>query len=356
MTKREFLDNLERMTGALGADERRRLLDYYQEMIEDRLEEGIPEAQAVAALGDPARIAEALAPGAAAPKGSDAEVRGLRDVRVRVQNADVTVVREALGNGAAAQLRFSDGERFAWRVEGETLVIEENAADPRRLELFGLKLALPGWLSVESPRVTLALAEDLPGGLAFSGAGFGGDATLESASGDVKLARASVAGRLEIGCKSGDVALEALRVGGGARVKSMSGDVEARGLDCGALELATASGDVEVDRGRAGATQFPTASGDVRLDELESDPELSVETASGDIALNRCIARSTRLKALAGDVEVRLEPLPCGYDLSANTRSGDIRLPRDNPKQPDAVKPAIDISTASGDISVGFVK
>ena len=382
MNKRAFLEELGRLTGAMPGQERQKLLDYYEEMIDDRVEEGIPEEEAVAALGDPADIAREFAPaGVRETAGPSAQsVGALNGLRVRAIDADVAVVREAIPGGAAAQLRFSQPERFTWRMDGDVLVVEEKAPGMREINLLGLKLKLSGALFESGLKVTVALAGDLAGEFDFesrggdltvNGVNVGGGATLSLASGDAELAHVGVGGDLEIGCKSGNVRLDDVRVGGSARVKSASGDVEAanlavagdlalnsasgdvtlRELRCGALDVSAMSGDVEIDRGSAGATRIQCASGDIRLDELESDPELQAETASGDVELTRCIARRSWIKTMAGDVSLRLEPLPCGYDISADTRSGDISLPRDNPApQAGDARPTISVQSMSGDI------
>ncbi len=51
MTKLEFLSQLERALSALPAAERADRLDFYREMIDDRMEEGLTEQQAVEATG-----------------------------------------------------------------------------------------------------------------------------------------------------------------------------------------------------------------------------------------------------------------------------------------------------------------
>jgi len=51
MTKLEFLSQLERALFALPAAERADRLDFYREMIDDRMEEGLTEQQAVEAIG-----------------------------------------------------------------------------------------------------------------------------------------------------------------------------------------------------------------------------------------------------------------------------------------------------------------
>lgn len=57
MTKELFLFELTQQLNNLPKDERDRTREYYSEMIADRIEEGMDEADAVAALGDPVSIA-----------------------------------------------------------------------------------------------------------------------------------------------------------------------------------------------------------------------------------------------------------------------------------------------------------
>ena len=57
MTKREFLYRLERCLASLDAGERAAMVDFYSEQIEDRIDDGMTEAQAVASLESPEDIA-----------------------------------------------------------------------------------------------------------------------------------------------------------------------------------------------------------------------------------------------------------------------------------------------------------
>ena len=52
MTKKEFLSRLSARLAGLPAHELAERLDFYAEMIDDRMEEGFTEAEAVAAVGD----------------------------------------------------------------------------------------------------------------------------------------------------------------------------------------------------------------------------------------------------------------------------------------------------------------
>lgn len=57
MTKLEFLDELARELGNLSPKDRQDSIDYYREMIDDRVESGMSEAEAVADLGAPQAVA-----------------------------------------------------------------------------------------------------------------------------------------------------------------------------------------------------------------------------------------------------------------------------------------------------------
>lgn len=386
MTKHEFLEMLNNLTSHLSEAERGRLLEYYGEIIDDRMEEGLSEAEAVAALGDPAALtrdyaapaAEGITPQA---RPDDESVGALNGLRIRVDNADVTIARGALDNGAAAQLRFSDPTRFEWRMDGDVMeIVEKSPEGPR----FSLQRVLH-LLSSPAQRVKITLAAPLDGALSYAAAGgdlvlegasFGGGADIDSASGDVTLRTFDCGADLKLSTRSGDVRLEGVRVTGGLRVhlasgdlssthlavagdtriEAASGDIALRKPDLEALSVTTAAGDIELFQGSAAATEIHTASGDVELESVECNPTLAIETASGDVSLGRCIALEMRVKTASGDVDMRLERLACGYDIAANAASGEVRLPDDNPPAREGLRqPRLAIRTASGDINIKIV-
>lgn len=60
MTLNEFLRALENGIMQLDESERNSRLGYYAEMIQDRMEDGMSEAEAVASIGDPAELARTI--------------------------------------------------------------------------------------------------------------------------------------------------------------------------------------------------------------------------------------------------------------------------------------------------------
>ena len=60
MTRKEYLETLAAQLSFIPEPQRRAILDYYEEMVDDRMEDGMDEASAVAAMENPETIAERL--------------------------------------------------------------------------------------------------------------------------------------------------------------------------------------------------------------------------------------------------------------------------------------------------------
>ena len=82
MRKKEFLEKLRASLWAMPEADKQRSLDYYTEMIDDRMEDGLSEEEAVAAIGDLDEIVkqilnESPRPPATVKKESKQQKRGL---------------------------------------------------------------------------------------------------------------------------------------------------------------------------------------------------------------------------------------------------------------------------------------
>ena len=62
MNKQQFLDKLKGSLWAMPEADIQNSLDYYSEMIDDRIEDGLSEEEAVAAVGSPEQILRQIAP------------------------------------------------------------------------------------------------------------------------------------------------------------------------------------------------------------------------------------------------------------------------------------------------------
>lgn len=60
MNKQEFLEKIRNQLAGLSEDDIKKSIDYYTEMIEDRMEEGLTEEEAVKAMGKPEEVASQI--------------------------------------------------------------------------------------------------------------------------------------------------------------------------------------------------------------------------------------------------------------------------------------------------------
>ena len=82
MKKYEFLIELKDKLSALPSEDVKKILDYYSEAIDDRMEEGISEEEAVKAIGSVDKVADEILKDISLPKLVKAKVKPRRALRI----------------------------------------------------------------------------------------------------------------------------------------------------------------------------------------------------------------------------------------------------------------------------------
>jgi DUF4097 and DUF4098 domain-containing protein YvlB len=143
----------------------------------------------------------------------------------------------------------------------------------------------------------------------------------------------TVSGDIEVSKVKGEVRLES--VSGGltaldtpqlSRAKTVSGDLSISGaLAADALMLGTVSGDLVATRVKTRSIDLQTVSGDLRLEDVACE-RAQVRTVSGDVTFSGPLAKAGRYEFVShsGDIRVAVGATS-GFELTANTFSGDIR-------------------------------
>lgn len=144
---------------------------------------------------------------------------------------------------------------------------------------------------------------------------------------------------------SGDVDVELKEPVNALEVRTVSGEVGVELDRCGKLTVNTVSGDVDLTVGQAGAAEVGTVSGDV---ELGGDfSSLALSSTSGDLRARSGVPCAVNCSSISGDVELELDALPPALEVS--TRSGDVEI-----SIPDAGPFGLDFITASGECTSAF--
>ena len=362
MTKKDFLNALVAgLSRAMGTKEMAELRDYYAEQIDDRVEEGLAEEEAVAALGDPEALAEQLirengARDTAPADARDARIEGdIVRLELDVARADVVLRHEQLPEGEAARVKFAS--KYEWSLTDGTLRIEERDEEKN---FFRRLISLPMEITLAKNNIEALDARSLAGDLSLAGIRIravtidtrSGDVTLERidsaeiavgcASGDIS-AKETAADRVCFKCASGDITVKDVRAEA-LQIQSASGDVELANVSVDRAALSTSSGDCTVRGLKGRMLRLESASGDIDLSNAAIVDALEVESASGDIGLRGVSARQAQLHTRSGDIEGTFKEARGGYRFEANAQRGEARVPRTEGDR------LVRVETVSGDI------
>lgn len=375
MKKADFFDALRRGLAGLPEADAQNVLDFYGEFIDDRVDEGMDEEGAVAALGSVDELAAAVLADRpvtgliqkymqprqetknAAREGDNWTVPGgFRAISVQNRAADV---RLELSPDADCHVTYEGDGRNAPQevvVEGGTLCIRGERGLTREVrgswveKLFSrletgfsmgerITLRLPE-RDYESLHVSLTSGDfDLTGGFRI------GNVALKTVSGDVDVEGFS-GGQMRIETASGGVRLDGAELSDELRVSTASGDVNGENLRCRAATLQTASGDLGIELLSCDRAELKTASGDLDLERVICAGPLTAVTASGDLRLAGCDAHGATLRTVSGDVDAEFLR-PMRYE--PHTLSGEVSLPSDGAAHGADL---CSIHTVSGDIRV----
>ena len=375
MTKNEYLNALIDALETLPAEELHGIREYYEELIDDRIEEKGDEAAAIAELDDPHLLAEqimrengsqpaskgssdafekkASQPGADAyakeDLGSDrSEVtirRPIESISVKLKEINLSLRQEALPAGMTARIVPHDMKLdiLDINIQGGALSIEQKAKSQALFGFFGF---------ASDKKLEIILDQDITDQVA-----------LRVSSGELTVKGLKSAGA-DFSTVSGGIRLSDIVSTDVFNIKSSSGDVHADRVDAASLSIATDSGDLsasrvrstdrvklhsasgDIDAGRlivAGDMTVECASGDVDLSDVECGEALNVRNVSGDIDLDGISCRAAEWFAVSG--EVSASDIDIAGPLTSSTVSGDISIDSARAR-------GLNMKSISGDITV----
>lgn len=377
MSKADFLAALAAELRDLSREDIARSLEYYSEMIDEQMEEGLSAEEAVAALGSPEEIGQEILKALPRERNSNPEGWG-KQLKENIQKAISISMEECksamdwanrFANQCADQVHVhvdqaSEGffDRFGSR-RGETheypitedftaVDIRVGISDIRILRSAGEEALVVSEQSGDYPEtvevrdkvltVLQPLKENRPGvkgkinGFSFGiGSSTGALMTIylpdrlwervgaTSLSGDIEV--------MDIRCEqarfqstSGDIDARHIIVTGELMMESKSGDIAARNFKAAHTQLGSMSGDIGAFSGEGGSLSADSRSGDINLENVLVTGHLNAESASGDVVLRRSDAGQMELKSSSGDIQATVLT-PKQY--KAHSVVGDVRVP-----------------------------
>ena len=341
MRKEEFLTALRAGLTGLLPEGVEKLVEFCSEMIDDRMEDGLTEEEAVAAAGSLDELIQQAKTELLPVKTANFTEKSTFGDTLRTYTAESSICDVAADCGPAdfillpsenntCRVECAENETVHYVVTTENSVLHIRRADSRTVFSFfkfyralrsePVRVYLPqgAYKSLEVKVTSGDIA--VPAGYTFD------TASLHSASGDIACCA-------ECGALSAQAA---------------SGDITLKDTSCGTLSLGTASGAVTLlnIKNESGGS-IETASGGVDLTHTVSADVMEIGTASGSIHFENCDAASLSLDSMSGSV---VGTLNTGKAFRAQSRSGKVDVPFDTGEG------TCKVSTLSGSIRSKIAK
>ncbi len=381
MRKAEFLDKLcQELRFHTDAEEIRKVVSFYEQSIDDRMEDGMSEEDAVAALGPIDDIVREIrevwsqeAAGRRTQSGGQEETETFcRDfdpaVTGRIEFYDLPAdIFLSPSPDRLIHLEVQSNGSGGCQVSGGSTVTVRHMYIPRGKErlyfdVFGVKFSLPqvdlNGLTGKRALVKLQLPAGAPvevtvkspnGGLTAEQVTLG-SLSVKLANGAVCLRGVEAAGPLDAATANGDMSLENAAAPDMV-LSAANGDVTLHAIRSESVRLNIASGDAQISALRCAALSVKTASGDVDAQAVEVREKLAAMAVSGDLSLKlSCPCPLVELNTTSGDVDLTLSGPESLYSVSARVCAGRARVAGNAANGPDVVR----IKSLSGDVNVSF--
>ncbi len=370
MTKHEFISRLRDELIGLSDEDIRGSVDFYGEIIDDIIESGASEEDAVAALGSAEEVAaniraqssvEEEVDESAAKKplgnpptetgraGDSGNMEDFKDIFIDAGDADVRIVLSESGEIEVECPSDTENKHYVTSVNDGTLTIKQIKAKNLYRRFFGMNLSSLFTVNTTCSEIKVSLPPREFGSLC-----------INTVSGDINVEEGISFASVVAKTMSGDVGISS-SVKNELIAKSVSGDVTVTGMAPNTLNLSSTSGDVTLSSVRyAGYVSAWTASGDVELTDVScktvtcgsksadvtlycviADNVITCTDVSGDIQLRKCDAGSLKLTNISGDVN---GTLLSEKTFVASTVSGNVYVP------PISSDRQCVVTTVSGDI------
>lgn len=327
MKKDEFYIKLANSLQDVSLDEQQKVLDYYEELISDRMDSGMSEEEAVASLGDP----EKLAKEALADIVQKQELPPLEIEKIPARQTSDTPKKPQ------PQVQPKQKKKRVWLRVLITLAIV--------FTVLGCLAAAPGYFYIHSTRVgrSIHLTEDIQQVIFDSESGDLRIIEDDYRAGTVEFTENALSG-FQIRQANGTVfidqetPLDFIELGEAVctvyvpermlesvKAETSSGDVFLQVLKISTVGIETSSGDVEI-RCKTEELNVRTSSGDIELGGIYHNATL--KTFSGDVELDRCVGTSLSIETRSGEVEGEYGAAADTCEFDVRTSSGEIEVPR----------------------------
>lgn len=372
MTKNEYLIELATRLQALTDDpnsiypELTSMISFYQEMLDDKIEDGLTEEEAVAAMESPDEIITRLKnefgeieprenEGAPEPRAANAP-NAVRAATRREYSADrISLVRVTdcdhpvkLIRGGQVAVNYEDDANGKYDVSLEAGVLTLTFIREKRSflrNIFGWKPRIRE-VTVELPDGWSGTADIRTSNASISASVAINKLIARTSNGSISLEDATFAKASGV-TNNGSVKLEDVTCGA-LELTTSNGRIVANDLCCDRARLTTSNASVNVQDAKAGELFLRTGNGGMRLEDVTGE-KLHAQTSNASIKISDINAADITLITSNGSVTGSLAGSMEDYAITSRTSNGSNSLPNGT-----AGERTLDVRTSNGKIAIDF--
>ena len=403
MSKKAFLKKLRKALAQLPDDEQKKTLDYYSELIDDRMENGATEEAAVDSMGDVDRIAaemkaDAAERGVSMKKRSGGALKtvliillvlvsvsalifacgalavyvfGVKDAVVEKVSSEWTEASKVFDAGEVPNVdieleacslfigRSDDGKVHLDYYEREDIDLSiETDADGLHIhqKLRGWKIRFS--LLADSKQFKLLLPES-----------FDGNVKSELTVGETRIDNFSTPGKLDIRNTTGEMIIYDVKASecslvsttgrlvigrceftGAFSVNGTTGRREISNVICASADIVNTTGSMTISDCELGDVEIESTTGAIKLVSVKAN-KLDANVTTGSMVLDHVDAKELKLEATTGSISGTLAGSFEDYSITSDSTTGSCNLPFRSVGRGDRT---LDAETTTGRISISF--
>lgn len=338
MNKQEFLASIKAGLSDLPEEDIQRTVDFYGEIIDDCMEDGMAEEDSVAALGP---VEEIISYIRADSPPHRREHQGNVSPSVHKSTQETYVVEEPFSGiwvsspdctvrllpsqDGKCQVVYAHRDKSVYTVTVEHHTLTVQRQDKRSWFERLRSSSTGGEIDIYLP------------GQVYQGL------TVQTVSGNVVIPQEFQFQTAAIHTTSGNIRFSA-ETQEAVKLKTVSGEIAVSQLAPSTLLLTvhSVSGDLTLSQVQCAVLNTATTSGDTNLSTLVARDAIHIKSISGDVKLTGCDGDTMNIQTTSGDISASLLTPKM---FSAHTTSGDIHVPASTSGG------ACKLTTVSGDIT-----
>lgn len=338
MNKTDFLEKLKKGLAPISGNERQSVLDYYDEMISDRIENGKTEEEAVAELGSPESVVENILAEFAVSGEKNMKKYEKTERKVGIDGksklkvkCEIEKINVTATDGNEIAFTYYEGEKLQHDLtdkDGE--VVLETRNKTWFFRRFGLDKDM-FMIDVAVPRA------------------FSGDLILEAATGAINVRDLLKVKELRAKVSTGSIRAENLKAEK-AVFETSTGSITVNGAEIlGDAEIKATTGSVKAENIKAGGRLEMT----VTTGSLKCDAEagkLALKATTGDVKFSVKNADEIYVKCTMGSVKGTVSGAESEYDIHSSATTGKSNLA----ERTGTAGKKLTVITTTGSINVNF--